>query len=158
MLKDSAWVPAPLLLLALCSPGSQEAAPPPPATWQLTQQEGLSGMGGGDAAVLAAWQWLLEEPGVATQLWEGAWNGRGSQSGNGARRRWGRRRGEAEEGVRRPTSILGLDGDDPLTLWTKALGGLGLHLELVGHVLTEAWHCQSALRVVTIHQERGSWL
>lgn len=56
-----------------------------------------------------------------------------------------------------PTSILGLDGDDALTLWPEALSSPGLHLELVGHVLTEARHSQPALRVVSIHPECGGW-
>lgn len=100
--------------------------------------------------------WLLscgKGPGMGGGASQGAVPGEGV-----AREGWGQRRSEAEEGAGRPTSILGLDGDDPLALWTKPLGGLGLHLELVGHVLTEAWHCQPALGVVTIHQERGGWL
>lgn len=95
---------------------------------------------------------------MATHLWEVAWSGQRSQSGDGARRRCDQRRGGGEAGARHLTSILGLNGDDTLTLWPEALGGLGLHLELVGNVLAEAWHHQPALRAVTIHQERGGWL
>lgn len=43
--------------------------------------------------------------------------------------------GVGMKGVRHPTSFLGLNGDDTLTLWPEAFSGLGLHLELVGHIL-----------------------
>lgn len=56
---------------------------------------------------------------------------------------------------RHPTSILGLDGDDALTLWPEALSGPGLHLELVRNVLTEARYRQPTLKVVSIHPECG---
>lgn len=51
--------------------------------------------------------------------------------------------------------MLGLNGDDPLALWPEAIGGLGLHLELVGHILAEAWYCQSTLGGVPFHHEGG---
>lgn len=56
---------------------------------------------------------------------------------------------------RHPTSILGLDGDDALTLWPEALSGPGLHLELVRNILTEARYRQPTLKVVSIHPECG---
>lgn len=56
-----------------------------------------------------------------------------------------------------PTSILGLDGDNALTLRPEALSCPSLHLELVRNVLTKARYCQPALKVVSIHPECGSW-
>lgn len=59
------------------------------------------------------------------------------------------------EGGCRLTSILRLDGDDPFPLGPEAVGGLGLHLELVGHVLAEPRNSQPAFGGVAVHHKRG---
>lgn len=47
------------------------------------------------------------------------------------------------------TSILRFDGDDAFSLWPKALGGLGLHFELVWDILTQVGHSQGSFRIVS---------
>lgn len=51
------------------------------------------------------------------------------------------------------TSILRLDGNDPLPLRTKALGGPGLDFELVGDILDQVWDGQTRLRTIAMHLE-----
>lgn len=85
--------------------------------------------------------------------------GKGPRAGrpvgqDGITQRQGQGRAGARMG-RHPTSILGLDGDDALTLWPEALSCPGLHLELVRNILTEARYRQPALKVVSIHPECG---
>lgn len=85
--------------------------------------------------------------------------GKGPRAGRsvgqgGTMQRQGQRRAGVSMG-RHPTSILGLDGDDALTLRPEALSCPGLHLELVRNILTEARYCQPALKVVSVHPECG---
>lgn len=60
---------------------------------------------------------------------------------------------------RRLTSVLRLDGDDPLPLGAEAPRGLSLHFKLVGNVLGQVWDGQAGLGAVAAHLEgaRVSW-
>lgn len=51
------------------------------------------------------------------------------------------------------TSILRLNGNDPLPLRTKALGSPGLDLELIGDIFDQVWDDQTHLCTVAIHLE-----
>lgn len=52
------------------------------------------------------------------------------------------------------TSILRLNSNDPLPLWTEALCSSSLDLKLVGDILNQIWDGQTHLCTVTIHLER----
>lgn len=51
------------------------------------------------------------------------------------------------------TSILGLNGNNPLPLWTKALGSPGLNFEFVRDILDQVWDGQTRLCTVATHLE-----
>lgn len=51
------------------------------------------------------------------------------------------------------TSVLRLNGNDPLPLRTKALGSPGLDLEFVRDILEQVWDGQTRLCTVAIHLE-----
>lgn len=51
------------------------------------------------------------------------------------------------------TSVLRLDGDDALPLWTEALRGPSLNFELIGNVLRQVWDGQTGLSTVSVHLE-----
>lgn len=51
------------------------------------------------------------------------------------------------------TSILRLNGNDPLPLWTEALCSFGLDLKLVGDILNQVWDGQTRLCTVAIYLE-----
>lgn len=51
------------------------------------------------------------------------------------------------------TSILRLNCNDPLPLWTEALCSSSLDLKLVGDILNQVWDGQTHLCTVAIHLE-----
>lgn len=51
------------------------------------------------------------------------------------------------------TSILRLNSNDSLPLWTEALCSSSLDLKLVGDILNQVWNGQTHLCTVTIHLE-----
>lgn len=51
------------------------------------------------------------------------------------------------------TSILRLNGDDALPLWTEALCGSSLNFKLVGNILSQIWDGQTGLSTVSVHLE-----
>lgn len=51
------------------------------------------------------------------------------------------------------TSVLRLDGDDALPLWTEALRGPSLDFKFVGNILAQVWDGQAGLRTVAVHLE-----
>lgn len=53
--------------------------------------------------------------------------------------------------MRYRTSILRFDGDDAFSLRPKALGGLGLHFELVRDVLAQVGHGQGCFWIVSFN-------
>lgn len=52
-------------------------------------------------------------------------------------------------GTKNCTSVLRFNGDEAFSLWPEALGGVGLHFELVWDILTQVGHSQGGFQIVS---------